>query len=287
MTNITILGTGAMGSRMARKLLTAGYSVTVFNRTRKRALPLVQEGAEFATTPIAAVKDADIIISMLTNDEASRTVWLDKVSGAIAGLKKGAIAIEASTLSLDCINELTKEFDSHDIAFLDAPVVGSRPQADSGTLVFLVGGEESILDRVKPVLSCMASAIRHAGVNGAGTKIKLAINAFFGVQVSAFSEIIGLLERSGIAKEKTVDLFNQLPTTSPALQGIGKLISTSNFEPLFPISLMEKDFRYAIDMSNIHHSAVPVVNAAHGIFKNALKYGLGQKNINSVIQLYL
>ncbi len=119
-----------------------------------------------------------IVISMLTNDEASKTVWLDKSSGAIAGLKKDTIAIESSTLSLGCITQLAKEFNAQDIAFLDAPVLGSRLQADSGALIFLVGGKRVVLDKVMPVLSCMSSAIRYTWTNSAGVKMKLAINAF-------------------------------------------------------------------------------------------------------------
>jgi len=276
-----------MGSRMAGKLLNAGYSVTVFNRTHERILPLVKEGARFAATPVDAVTEADVVISMLTNDEASRRVWLDKTTGAIAGLRKDAAAIESSTLSLGCINELAREFTARDIGFLDAPVLGSRPQAESGNLIFLVGGKQAALDKVKPVFSCLSSTIHHIGANGAGAKMKLAANAFFGAQVSALSEIIGLLEKLGINKEKTVDLFNQLPTTSPALQGIGHLISSGKCAPLFPISLVEKDFAYAVDMSNACRSTMPVVNATHGVFKNAVKQGLGEDNINSVIQLYL
>ncbi|HHI92769.1 MAG TPA: NAD(P)-dependent oxidoreductase [Gammaproteobacteria bacterium] len=286
MTNITILGTGAMGARMAKRLLDAGYSVTVFNRTRERALPLTREGARFAATPVDAVRDANIVISMLTNDEASRTAWLDKSSGAIAGLKKDTIAIESSTLSLGCITQLAKEFNAQDIAFLDAPVLGSRPQADSGALIFLVGGKRVVLDKVMPVLSCMSSAIHYTGANSTGVKMKLAINAFFGAQVSALSEIIGLLKKTGIAEEKSIGVFNQLPTTSPALQGIGNLISAGKFDPLFPVRLMEKDLCYALDMSHSCQSEVPVVNAVYSVFNDALEHGLGEHNINSIIRLY-
>jgi 3-hydroxyisobutyrate dehydrogenase-like beta-hydroxyacid dehydrogenase len=287
MTNITILGTGAMGSRMATKLLEEKHSVTIFNRTKKPALPLIDNGANFATTPLEAVKDADIVISMLTNDEASKSVWLEENYGAIHALKKDSIAIESSTLSTTWIKQLTKEFNQHNIEFLDAPVVGSRPQAEAGGLIFLVGGNETTLNLARPVLTTMASAIHHIGPNGSGTQMKLAVNAFFGVQVSALSEIIGLMEKSGIEKDKTITLFNQLPTTSAALQGIGNLIANNNYNPLFPITLVEKDFRYLLEMARQNNALLPISNTAHMTYKSAIDDNLGEHNIAGVVQLYV
>ena len=287
MTNITILGTGAMGSRLAKKLLESNYAVTIFNRTKKHAMPLIDSGAKFFETAREAVIDADIIISMLTNDEASKTVWLDNDTGAINGLKKGAIAIESSTLSKTWIDELATEFNSRGIEFLDAPVVGSKPQAENAELIFLVGGSKESLDKSSPVLSKLSSSILHIGPIGSGIKMKLAVNAFFGVQVSALSELIGLMEQTGIEKEKTVDFFNRLPTTSPALQGIGKMIAANNFSPLFPINLIEKDFRYILDMASLSQSQLPVIKATHNVFTTAIEANYGEDNVAGVAKLYL
>ena len=287
MTNVTILGTGAMGSRMATKLLEANHAVTVFNRTKKHALQLIDNGATFAATPLEAVKHADVVISMLTNDEASKSVWLEKNYGAINGLKQNCITIESSTLSITWINQLSKEMDQRNIEFLDAPVIGSRPQAEAGGLIFLVGGNETTLNESKNVLTSMASSIHHIGPNGSGTQMKLAVNAFFGVQVSALSEIIGLMDKTGIDKEKTISLFNQLPTTSLALQGIGNLIASNNYNPLFPITLVEKDFRYVTEMARYSNALLTVTNAAHTTYKTAIEDNLGGHNIAGVVQLYL
>lgn len=287
MTHISILGTGAMGSRMAKNLLAAGFTVTVYNRTEKHTAPLIANGATFAATPTEAVKDADVVFSMLTNDEASRSVWLDKVTGALAALKPGAIAIESSTLSVNWILTLSQECRSRNIEFLDAPVLGSRPQADEGGLIILVGGKQSTLGRIKPIVSCLSTAQFHLGDNGSGTKMKLAVNAYFAVQVSALSEIIGMLEKSTVDKSKTVELFNQLPTTSKALQGIGKLIAANNYEPLFPISLVQKDLRYLLDMTEDSDVKLPVVTATHNTYKQAISRKFSKDNIAGVVQLYL
>lgn len=286
MKKITILGAGAMGSRMAKKLLGAGYEITVFNRTKERVLPLINEGITYIETPVEAVEDADIVISMLTNNQASRHVWLDGATGAIAGLKKGAVAIESGTLSTAWIDELSKEFLSRGTEFLDAPVVGSRPQAESGTLIFLVGGNNDVLEKVKPVLSCMSSSIFHIGPGGSGTRMKLAVNAFFSAQVSVLSELIAVLEKAGLKKKEIIDVFNKLPTTSLALQGIGKLIAANNFDPQFPLALVEKDLRYVLDLASAYNAVLPVTNATRSVIKEAVESGFAEDNIAGVIQLY-
>ena len=136
---IAVLGLGAMGSRMAVNLLTAGYTVPVWNRSPESTKPLAAKGANLATTPKLAAKSADIVISMVTDINASKAVWLDSETGALSGMVEGAIAIESSTLTVNWIKELAAEITGQGIGFLDAPVVGTRPQADSGTLVYLVG----------------------------------------------------------------------------------------------------------------------------------------------------
>jgi len=287
MKNISILGTGAMGSRLANKLIEAGYSVTVFNRTKSKALVLIDSGAVFKPAPVEAVENAEIVISMLTDDDAARKVWLDEKTGAINGLKADAIAIESSTLSINCINELANALKAKGNEFLDAPVVGSRPQVEAGALVFLLGGSSAAVEFVKPVLSSVSSSFFHLGEIGSATKMKLAVNAFFGVQVSAYSEILGLMKNSGVNKTQVIELFNHLPVTSPVLQVIGKLINEDNFEPLFPIDLVEKDFRYILEMNGKGDTELPIVGAAHNAYQQAISNNLGGLNIAGVSKLYV
>jgi len=244
MTNITILGAGAMGSRMAINLLEAGYAVTVFNRTQKRALALQQGGALVSASPIEAVKDADIILSMVRDDEASSAIWLDQKTGALSGLQKNAIAIECSTLSLDWCLQLAAHVKNAGAYFLNAPVIGSRPQAEAGQLIHLVGGDAPVLERARNVLGAGAAAIHHLGPVGSGMSMKLAANGIFGMQVAALGEILCMLEQAGISRKSAIDILNELPVTSPVLKGIGSLMSTDNHTPLFPVDLVEKDFAY-------------------------------------------
>lgn len=286
MTNITILGAGAMGSRMAMNLLDAGYAVTVFNRTQKRALPLQQGGALVSASPIEAVKDADIVISMLRDDEASSAVWLNEKTGALLGLQKNAIAIECSTLSLDWCLQLASQIKSTGADFLDAPVVGSRPQAETHQLIHLVGGDAQVLARARNVLGESAAAIHHIGPVGAGMSMKLAANGIFGVQVAALSEILCMLEQAGISKKSAIDILNELPVTSPALKGIGTLMAAGNHTPLFPIDLVEKDFAYIQKLAKNTPLDPRMITAARKSYQIARNKGFGADNISGVIQIF-
>ncbi len=286
MTNITILGAGAMGSRMAINLLEAGYAVTVFNRTQKRALALQQGGALVSASPIEAVKDADIILSMVRDDEASSAIWLDQKTGALSELQKNAIAIECSTLSLDWCLQLAAHVKNAGAYFLDAPVIGSRPQAEAGQLIHLVGGDAPVLERARNVLDAGAAAIHHLGPVGSGMSMKLAANGIFGMQVAALGEILCMLEQAGISRKSAIDILNELPVTSPVLKGIGSLMSTDNHTPLFPVDLVEKDFAYVQRLAENTPLDPLMITAARKSYQTAKNKGFGAENISAVIRIF-
>ena len=158
MSEISVLGLGVMGSRMASNLLKAGHSVTVWNRTHDAATNLVATGAKRAATPKKAATGADFVIAMVRGNEASREVWLSSDGGALAGMKKGALAIESSTLTPSWTRELGGEAAQRGVAFLEAPVVGSRPQAEAVKVVYFVGGDEADLKRAERVLKAMGES---------------------------------------------------------------------------------------------------------------------------------
>lgn len=175
----------------------------------------------------------------------------------------------------------------HGAYFVDAPVVGSRPQADAGQLIYLVGGDKNSFKKVHKVLSASATAIHHTGKTGSGMSLKLAINGLFGIQVAALGEILGMLNKSGFSKESTVNLLNDLPITCPAMKGIGLAIASDNFDPLFPIDLVEKDLGYLQQLSRSQGAEIPLVNKVKNIYQQAIKSGYGNNNIAAVSQLYL
>jgi 3-hydroxyisobutyrate dehydrogenase len=163
MAKISVLGLGAMGSRMAANLIKAGYQVTVWNRNPSAVQALVAAGALAAPTPKEAARDADFVIAMVRDNEASRQVWLDSDTGALAGMSSHAIAIESSTLTAQWIRELAARLDERAVSLLDAPVVGSTPQAEAAQLIYFVGGDAGTLARSEDVLKAMGSSIHHVG----------------------------------------------------------------------------------------------------------------------------
>ena len=287
MTRVALLGAGAMGSRLAQNLLQAQYELVVYNRTADRVNPLISQGAVYAATPKAAAEQADIVISMVTDNKSSSAVWLDPAAGAVLGLREGSIAIESSTLTVDYTCELAATLTRQNVAFLDAPVVGSRPQAEAKNLIYLVGGEAKTLDQVRMVLSSAgAGAIYLVGEIGQGMAMKLAVNTLFGIQVAAVAEVIGMLSKRGISDNQAMALLGELPILSPAAKLAGNLMLTGNHAPLFPIELVEKDFRYAIATAQTCGAEIPISTVLRGVYQRAIAAGYGNTNISGIIQLF-
>ncbi|NEX61028.1 NAD(P)-dependent oxidoreductase [Noviherbaspirillum galbum] len=285
MTRISVLGTGAMGSRMAANLIKAGHAVTVWNRTPEAAASLVSAGARQARTPQEAAAGAEFVMSMVRDDDASREVWLAPGTGALAGMAAGSVIIESSTVTPDWIRELGKHAARQQVALLEAPVSGSLPQAEAAQLIYLAGGEASTLQRCEPVLKAMASAIQHVGPLGTGALVKLATNTLLGVQLTALAELIGMLRRAGADAEQALKAVAATPAWSPVAQRLSGSMLSGNFAPQFPVALIEKDFGYTMRIAGAREAA-PTIAAARDVFREAIKRGLGDANMTAVAKLY-
>ncbi len=286
MTRIAVLGLGAMGGRMAERLLAAGHAVTVYNRTPARAESLAAQGAAVADTPRAAVAHADLVLAMLTDDGASRAVWCGEGTGALHGLRPGAVAIESSTLSPAWTAALAQSVAEAGGGFLDAPVAGSRFQAETGALIFLVGGAAAHVEKARPVLAPLAAAIHHLGPSGAGMAMKLAVNAFFGVQVAALAEALAMARAAGIDSGRASELFAALPITAPPLQGAAKAMAADAHAPSFPIDLVAKDFGYIVEAAERAGVCAPVSRTARDLYRRAVRRGRGGDNISGIARLF-
>jgi 3-hydroxyisobutyrate dehydrogenase-like beta-hydroxyacid dehydrogenase len=286
MKTVAVLGTGAIGSRMARRLLKAGYQTVVYNRTAERARQLAGDGAIVAATPREAAARADAVIAMVSDDTASRAVWLADGDGAAAGLRRDALAIESSTLTPAWIGELGAVLGARGARFLDAPVVGSRPQADAGALTYLVGGAPDHVAAARDLFAAMAGAVHHIGAIGSATVVKLAVNALFACQAAALAEMLGVVRRAGLDVKDTMKVIAALPITSPAMQGIGAQIAERSFAPLFPVRLVEKDLRYALTLARAVDAAAPICQTTHDLFVRANASGHGEDNISGIAQMF-
>lgn len=284
MTTIAVLGLGAMGSRMAHRLLAAGHTVKVWNRSPQAAEPLVKAGATLAGTPREAAHDATFVLSMVRDNAASGEVWLDPVSGALRGMSTTSIAIECSTVSHDWVLELGKGAEALGIALIDAPVSGSLPQAETGELVFLVGGEAAAVEAARPILSVLGSSLHPVGALGCGALVKLATNALLGVQVTALAEMFGMLAANQVDLGSAFEAMSATPVFSAAARRSASSMAAESFTPQFPVALIEKDFGYFIDAAQ--SGAAPTIAAARQVFTDAVEQGLGELNMTSVVTLY-
>jgi 3-hydroxyisobutyrate dehydrogenase len=281
--NITFLGLGAMGSRMAANLIKSGHKVTVWNRDSAKAEALIALGAKLAGTPKTAAQSADIVISMVRDDEASQDVWLNTEMGAMHGMNKNALAIECSTLTIAHIISLAEKAKAHNIRFIDAPLAGSRPQAEAAQLIFFAGGAANDVATAEPVLKNMGSAVHQTGDIGSGAAVKLIVNALSGIQLAAVAELIGLAKSAGIDAAKAVEIMGATPIMSPAAKMAAGAMLAGNFAPLFPIELVAKDFGY-VTASGVN---TPISAAAEAIYQKAIAEGHGNKNITGIVALYL
>ncbi|MCQ8186637.1 NAD(P)-dependent oxidoreductase [Parvularcula maris] len=285
MNKIAFLGLGAMGSRMAARFVEAGYGVNVWNRSAGAGCPLEAKGAICHPSPAAAARNADLVFSMVRDDAASEAVWLGE-AGALSAMRADAVGIECSTLSVPHVRRLAERFKAAGRAFLDAPLAGSRPQAEAGSLIFFVGGEADDLDRARPALGAMGSAVHHAGGHGAGATVKLMVNALFGAQLAMMAELIGLAERSGIDPARSVEIVGTTPVCSPAAKLASEAMLAGAFAPAFPIDLVAKDFDLAEASARAAGARVPVTKASGGAYREAVRQGYGEDNITGIMQLY-
>jgi len=279
--NVALLGVGTMGAGMAANLLKAGFSLSVYNRTATKARAI--DGARFASTPAEAVLDASVIISMLADDAASREVWLDE-NGALDAAADGAVLVESSTVSPAWIAELAMLAGRRGLDLLDAPVTGSRLQAEAGQLSFLVGGSDSALKKAIPVLKAMSKEIVHFGPVGSGAKMKLINNFLCGVQVASLAEGLVWIERSGLDRDKALAFLKGGAAGSPLLGAISARMASQNYAVNFLLKLMRKDLVYAESEAAQCNVDLKTSEIARTLFEAAIEQGLGDQDMASVIE---
>jgi len=272
-----------MGGGMAANLLKAGFSLAVYNRTAAKAQGLVKAGARLAATPAEAAKGASVVISMLADDAASREIWLG-TDGALAATARGSVLIESSTVSPVWIAELADLAMRHGVEFLDAPVTGSRAQAEAGQLSFLVGGSNAVLESVTPVLKAMSKETLHLGPVGSGAKLKLINNFLCGVQIASLAQGLAWIERSGLDREKSLEFLKSGAPGSPLLGAISARMAGQNYAVNFLLRLMTKDLLYAQNEAARCDVALTTAEAARGLFEAAVAKGYGDADMSSVIE---
>jgi 3-hydroxyisobutyrate dehydrogenase-like beta-hydroxyacid dehydrogenase len=242
------VGLGAMGSRMTRRLLAAGYPVVGYNRTPGRARDLVDAGLALATSPRAVAERAEVVFSMVADNAALRAVALGE-DGIVAGLRPGTVYVESSTVSPAVTREIGAAVAARGASMLDAPVSGSTITVEQGQASFQVGGEAAALDRVRPYLAAIGSGgVTHVGPLGLAKTMKVATNLGLAVQMLAFAEAVLLAEKSGIARQTAVEALLKSVVASPMVKYRGPfVVGGMPREAWFPVPMIQKDLQLALD----------------------------------------
>jgi 3-hydroxyisobutyrate dehydrogenase-like beta-hydroxyacid dehydrogenase len=272
--NLGFVGLGDMGSLIVPRLIAAGHTVTGWNRTKPKAAELIAGGMKWSDTPRDAAKDADIVFSIVTDSKAVRAVALGP-DGVIAGLKKGGIYIDMSTIEPDASREVAAEFAKAGSAMLDAPISGSPVTVKAGNASVMVGGDEAAFERAKPVLLAIGPKVTRIGGNGLACQTKISVNLLLMVEVICFGEAVALAEKGGVERAAIVDAILKSVAASPVLGYRGPFVLDGNMpdKPLADVTLQQKDMMLALAQGRLLGSPTPLAAAANEMM-NACR-GLG------------
>jgi 3-hydroxyisobutyrate dehydrogenase len=258
-----------MGHGMAGRYLDAGFEVAVWNRSKAKADDLIARGALWATSPANAAVDADAVVTMVADDEASRSVWLGK-DGAAADVKAGTLAIECSTVSHRHALEMARELSSRGLIYIDCPVTGLPEAAAAGKLTLLVGADPADLEKAQPYLSPLCTTIRHFGAAGSGTVFKLINNLMGAVQIASLAEGVAIAERAGLDMNLVAEALATGAVASPQVIRHSKRMVARDFSGAsFTAALRHKDAAYAVRLAEELLPGVPVSRAALAAYESA------------------
>jgi 3-hydroxyisobutyrate dehydrogenase len=262
MTRVAFIGLGRMGHGMAGRYLDAGFTLSVWNRSRAKAEDLIARGARWATSPEDAADDADAVVTMVADDQASRAVWLSK-DGAAATMKAGTIAIECSTVSYQHALDLSRELRHRGLVYIDSPVTGLPDAAAAGKLTLLVGADAADLELARPYLVPLSSTIRHFGAVGSGTVYKLINNLMGAIQIAGVAEGLAIAEQAGLDMKLVLEALETGVAASPQVVRHSKRMVARNFSgATFTAALRHKDAAYAVALAESLLSASPIMGRA-------------------------
>jgi 3-hydroxyisobutyrate dehydrogenase len=278
--SVAILGLGLMGAGMARRLVAAGFQVAVYNRNPARSAPF--EGtARIARSPREAAEDADFIISMVADDAAAAAMWCGE-QGAFATAPRGAICIESSTVSPDWIARWARQGTEARCRCLDAPVTGSRVQAESGELTFMVGGPAEVLAEARVVLGAMGKSAVPLGPVGSGAMFKLINNYLCGVQLASMAEAMVMIDRSGLDRNAALAALLAGAPASPLVKTVAGRMAGRDFTPNFLVRLMAKDLAYAAAAADTMGLDLAMARSARARLDAATEAGFGEQDISAL-----
>ena len=281
-TTLGFIGLGNMGSRIVRRLLSAGYKTLIYSPVPAEAQALQKEGGINCGAIAELAQNSDVILSCVTDDAAVRSVYTGP-EGTLRHAKPETVVLEMSTISPDTSREIARLGTEGGIHVLDVAISGSTPAAERGELILFAGGNPNIFETAAPVFRAFAKKFFHLGPSGAGTTMKLVVNAILGLEMQAIAEAAALGLKAGLNRRVLLDVLSQTAVIAPAHMGkLGKT-AVDDYSPQFPLRLMNKDFRLALNMARTVHALMPAAEAALQVSNSALP-SEGDEDISAVMR---
>ena len=273
-----------MGGNMAARLLAAGYTVYGEARSRDGAEPLLEKGLQWQESPRAVAEAAEVIFTSLPDDQVVEQV-ASQADGILAGIGEGKVWVDMSTVSPQASRRVAEQVRERGAAMLDAPVSGSVPQVQSGTLTIMVGGDPQAYERVEPILRELGTPA-HVGDNGQGLALKLAINISLAVQMLAFAEGLQLAAHSGIDPQRALEVMESSPIGSPMLRARSSLILHPPADDAwFDLAFMRKDIELALETAKQLGLKLPTAKAADEVLERAPELGYDHRDLAALYEL--
>lgn len=284
MKKIGFLGLGIMGRAMATNLITAGYQLTVWNRTPEVCAPLVAQGARQARTPQEVVAASEVTIAMLADPAAARDVALGP-AGVVACLQPGQAYVDMSTVDPDTVRVIDAAIHQVGGRFLEAPVSGSKKPAEDGTLVILAGGDRSLFDDMQPIFDLLGKKSLFLGASGQGASLKLIVNMTMGGMMTLLGEALALGGKCGLDPSQVLDALTSGAIANPLFQLKGARIIQNEHSTHFPLKHMQKDLRLAVELGDQVGQPLHTVATANESFKRARAAGFGDDDFSAVAKV--
>ena len=284
MAKLGYIGLGAMGSRVAKRLLDAGHSVIGYNRTREKAQWLLDAGMDWGESPRAVAEAADVVFSMVTDTKALYSV-VEGEQGLLAGLSAGKIYVDMSTISPVASKQLAARVLERSAHMLDAPVSGSVITLEQGNLSLMVGGDQGVYEQVKAILLAIGPKITYMGENGQAVLMKVAINLNLQVQIMGFYEGLVIAEKAGIAREVAMEALLNSVIASPSLKYRTPFVLQKPDEVWFNVNMMQKDMLLALELGRELGVPLPMVSTSNEYLTAARALGLEQEDFAIVYEV--
>jgi len=280
---IAYLGLGTMGSGMASNLLKAGYQLTVWNRSAEKCKPFARKGARVADTPADAARDVDLVMYILSNDEAVEDVVLG-ANGILRGIQEGQIAMDMSTVLPETSLRELEAYAKRGVDFLDAPVFGSKQESAEAKLWIMAAGNKAIFEKVKPVLTKLGQTVHYFGKNGNATAMKLVGNLIVALELEALSEGLVLARKAGLDLSTVMEVVKVADFRSPLLVSNGQNILKRDFSTSFALKLMLKDAGLIEKFAGSLRSPIPGLRVVEKNLESAVALGFEKENASAVIK---